>query len=186
MTKKGDLRVRAAVLLAIWCICGQGFQVTTSVAGETSTKASPPINSGRTPDDNRVSFRWAVRSPDVEGVRTDLVRRHAEVIPQMEPFKPSPDEREEYTDASFAPLMVVAGAVALSVVAEAVINFYRGYRLGGAIVDARGKDLEIRELPSLPAGSILVLAQDGSSILLETKSDLNATSLVKAIIPAAK
>ena len=178
--------IRMTVLLAIWSICGHNvlFETARAQGKDHGASGSSPLSI--TTADDRVTFRWAVRSPDVQALRTDLVSKHAELLPEMEPFRPTPAEREEYTDASFAPLMIVGGAVALSVVAETVLSFYRGYQHGGAIIDTRGKDLDIRELPSLPAGSILVVNRDGPPTLLETKSGLDVTALVNAISPAAK
>lgn len=186
MKKRKHRVMQTTMLLAIWCICSQGLQFETAVAGEGGSEAATLSPRGVTLNDSRVTFRWAVRSPDVKGLRTDLESQHADLMSEVEPFKPSPAEREEYTDASFAPLMVVGGAVALSVVAEAVLKFYRGYQHGGAIIDTRGKNLEIRELPSLPPGSILVLNNDGTSTLFDAKSGIDVSALVNAISPALK
>lgn len=133
-----------------------------------------------------LQFRWAVRSTEVAALRQDLNKSDAKLIAGEEPFKPTKAEVEDATEASFAPLMVIAGAVALSVVLEAVLNFYQGIRSGGGVIKVRDKKMEIGELRSLPNGAILVLVEGQAPVMFEANAGRNVSKLIAAVAPGLK
>ena len=133
------------------------------------------------PDGASVSFRWAARAVDVAGLQQHLGKNGATLESNVERFRPPADEVEDYTEASFAPLMVVAGAVAVAILAQAILDFYRGAKHGGVIVDARGSNLDIREHPALQPGTIVVISREAQLTRFEPKASIDLGSLLKAM-----
>lgn len=139
-----------------------------------------PAGAAERSEDSPVQFQWAVRTPDLKALTGSLSKRGATLEPGTRPFVPPANEKEDYGEAKFAPLAVIAGAVAFSVVAQAILDFYRGATRGGVVVDARGRELVIREQPALQPGTILVIGADGKPTRFDA-SRVDAASLAKAV-----
>ncbi|RYF28977.1 MAG: hypothetical protein EOO23_07175, partial [Comamonadaceae bacterium] len=148
------------------------------LSAEAGSKATAP--SGSLPR-NDVQYTWAVRSGAREASRVDALRQaSAEVAPQRQTFEPPPEEADDYGDPAFAPMILIAGAAALAVIADVIIRLRRDLN-GGLIVDARERTINIRENPKIAAGMVIVVGPDKAVAKFEPSTQLDVAGLIKAV-----
>lgn len=135
---------------------------------------------------NAVQFTWAVRSGQREASRADALRQSAAMVAnQRQTFEPPPEEAEDYGDPAFAPMVVIAGAAAIAIIADVVIRFRRELN-GGLIVDLRTNTVNVRENPKIAGGMVIVVGPDKAIAKFEPNAQLDAASLIKAIAEVSK
>lgn len=165
-------------LVAIALACPRRVLSAEAASAPTATLGSLPRDA--------VHFTWAVRSGEREASRADDLRQSsAEVAPQRRTFQPPPEEADDYGDPAFAPMILIAGAAAISVIADVIIRLRRDLN-GGMIVDARESTIKIRENPKIPAGMVIVVGPDKAVAKFEPNTQLDVAGLVKAVTEVGK
>ena len=115
--------------------------------------------------DERVSIRWSVHRDRLEPVKKGL-RWEGKIEPDLTSRR----------DTRGLPILyILVGALGLSQLAKSLIGVAKDYRHGGLMVDARGEDLVIKDLPTLDRGTILVVSDKGEKIFRpESGFDMSA------------
>ncbi len=134
--------------------------------------------------DQVVEFSWLVRKGEEGEIRATLSEKEANLEQETRPFTPPDDQKAEYVDAAFEPLVVLVGAVALGYLAQVTMKLIKDAKHGGLIIDTRGEVLEIREHPALDQGTVLTVGKDGNNKLLLEPSA--AKVIVEAIAALVK
>jgi len=106
---------------------------------------------------NVVEFEWAVPRSQVQYTREKLTERGATLNLQTRLFQPPHDEAIDYAAAAFEPLMLIFGSVSLGDLMEKASDAVNDPRHGGAIIDIRESQLQLRSNPAVPRGTILVI-----------------------------
>lgn len=120
--------------------------------------------------EERVSIRWTVHKDRLEPVKLDLKWRG----------KIEPDLTSRRDTRGLPIFYILAGALGVAQLARSLIGVAKDYRHGGLMVDARGEDLVIQDLPSLDRGTILVVSKDGERIF-RPESDFDMAVFLKSL-----
>jgi hypothetical protein len=112
-----------------------------------------------------IEFQWIVP----EGDRFEIIRlieaSGGSIQMSGEEYIPPPDDPLNAADSSFEPTIVIvtfmAGPQALLTLQRLWLNMRNR---GGMIIDARGKDVRVRSLPSLDRGTIVLVTNEGSEV----------------------
>jgi hypothetical protein len=86
------------------------------------------------------------------------------------------------TEEAF-PLLIIPFAMGAVALARAIIRLWREAKHHGVIIDARGKKLKIKEDPSLPYGTVVVIDGEGQK---STRTDIDDKDELADIIKAAR
>ena len=120
--------------------------------------------------DERVSIRWIVHRDRLEPLKKDL-RWEGKIEPDLTSRR----------DTRGLPILyILAGALGVSQLAKSLIGVAKDYRHGGLMVDARGENLVIKDLPSLDRGTILVVSKNGEKIF-RPESDFDMSAFLKSL-----
>ncbi len=124
--------------------------------------------------EEQTNFRvsWVVPETALSTTISEIEQSGGTISGDAQPFVPPTDELEDYQDAQFDPLLVVASAVALGFLLQRISNIWLDHkRPGGLIVDARAEELVVRPSPLLSRGSLLVITEDGANLYAADQKD---------------
>jgi hypothetical protein len=109
-----------------------------------------------------VLVRWVRSENDVDALRREVLRNGGEVHGPPETFAPPPEELDDYRDANFEPLTVLATTVSVTFVIKTLSRLWLEHKYtGGLIVDSRSGQLEIRPSRNLDRGDVFILTDSG-------------------------
>ncbi|MCX6305818.1 MAG: hypothetical protein NT040_12715 [Bacteroidetes bacterium] len=131
--------------------------------------------------ENSVKFKWVSRRSEVKKCQDEFTANGAKVEGETTKFDPPVNEKQDYAQSSFDPLLVIFGIASLTFLVQKIISTVRELKHPGYIIDARGDELIFREQPSLKGGSYLVFQKDGTVSKFDMTNSLNADDLVKLI-----
>ncbi len=96
------------------------------------------------------------------------------------PWDVPADLIEDYSDAQFEPLTIVAAAVSAAFLIKRISDVWLDHnRPGGQVVDARRGKLVVRVAPHLERGTLVVLTDQGKEVYSPDRSDAAAAVLEK-------
>jgi len=128
---------------------------------------------------DRVRVSWVVAETAVPAAISEIEESDGAVKSEPVPFVPPPDEVEDYHDAQFDPLLVIASVVAVGFLLKRISDIWLDHkRPGGLIVDARGNELVIRPAPQIPRDSLLVLTTTESKMYTPDRKDDALSTLI--------
>src|SRR5688572_25187706 len=110
-----------------------------------------------------VEFEWRTYESRMAGVLDALHESGIEVDGGSVQTSPTDDPEG---DAGFEPLMLVAGATAIALVARTVSRVVRDHRQGGVVIDTSDGRVSIREaVRGVNAGTVVVVGMGEPRIL---------------------
>ena len=96
---------------------------------------------------------------------------------ELKRWEPGPEELDDYADASFEPLTVVAVIVAVGWLIGRISDVLADHtRPGGLLVDAR-RDVLVRPLPKEARGKFVILTEAGAQVFTPDRRDEALTAL---------
>ena len=152
--------------------------------GQPASAQEEKSKDGQKVADDMVPFKWALRQSDIDRTVSEL-RDKAHLEGRIEPFRPSPEEIDDYTHSNFDPMMMLTGAIAVAFLIERIVALVRDGNHGGVIIDARGRELNIREHPALSARTVVVVTPTGVQ-QFDSSHQVDIVSAVKASFPGEK
>lgn len=112
---------------------------------------------------SEIRFKWLVHESCSADIQGELQGAGIELDDPPRPADPS--ELGDTDDPGFEPILVIAGAAALSLLARTVSRIVRDHRQGGVVIDVRHKELQIRQdVRGIDAGSVVVVRKDASRV----------------------
>lgn len=80
------------------------------------------------------------------------------------PYEPESGEQQDYPETAFEPMLVIAGISAASYLVKEISKVWKDRKeRGGVVVDARKDRIRIRKVPSMQAGTVIVLRNNRTS-----------------------
>lgn len=129
-----------------------------------------------------IAVEWVVPASASYATRADLRQSGAELQPDDRSFTPPAGQEADYSEASFEPLVVIAGLMGLVFLARRVMSLIRDARQDGLIVDARTQPIQVRPHPSLDRGQLLVLTTNGSQFFERSKNVSDLSALLASVL----
>ena len=121
---------------------------------------------------DNVNVSWVIDEIAAKVVRSEIEEAGGTIESEPIPFTPPPEEVEDYHDAQFAPLVVIASVVAVGFLLKRISDVWLDHkRPGGLIVDARSNKLVVRPAPHIPRESLLVIDSTGSKVYTPDRKD---------------
>jgi hypothetical protein len=114
---------------------------------------------------SNVPFEWIVTESAAEELYALLARSEAS-LDTPGPVTVPEDSASEFEDASFEPLLLIAGSIAIAHLVRTVSQVVRNHKQGGVVIDSRGPKLSVREgVRGINAGTVVVINEDGPRTL---------------------
>ncbi|MHA7191939.1 hypothetical protein ACX80N_16765 [Arthrobacter sp. MDT2-16] len=116
-------------------------------------------------DEDVIPFRWLTAESLVPYTSRALIEAGAEL--QSDSPEPMPDEIDSNEDdAGFEPMILIAGAAAVALLARTVARIIQDHRHGGVVIDLRDGDLTVRErVRGVDAGTVVVVDASGAQMI---------------------
>jgi hypothetical protein len=109
-----------------------------------------------------VVVTWVREENAMPAFRDEVTKEGGRVHGEPEAFQPPADEMDDYRDANFEPLMVLAATVAVGFLLKTLSNIWLEHKhTGGLIVDARGGALVMRPAAYLTRNTLVLLTDGG-------------------------
>jgi hypothetical protein len=109
-----------------------------------------------------VPVTWVREENEIHAFRDEVTKEGGRVHGEPEAFQPPAGEVDDYRDANFEPLMVLATTVTVGFLLKTLSNIWLEHKhTGGLIVDARGGGLVMRPAPYLARNTLLLLTDGG-------------------------
>jgi len=89
--------------------------------------------------------------------------------------------KDDANGQRIAPLVIIAGAVALTYIVHSAIELYKDARYGGVVLSAKDGVLEISNDPRLPGGTVVVNNNNNIQVLQTTRQ--NEGEVVSKLAP---
>lgn len=119
-----------------------------------------------------IPVSWVVSENAVQETISEIEDSKGLVTASPVQFNPPPDELEDYHDAQFDPLLIIASAVGIGFLIKRISDIWLDHtRPGGQILDTRNKELVIRPAPHIPRDSLLVITNEKSELYLPGRKD---------------
>lgn len=116
----------------------------------------------------------------ISGIKDSGGKLHGDA----EPFNIPADLIDDYSDAQFEPLMLVAAAVAIGFIIKRVSDVWLDHtRPGGQVIDTRGDSVVIRVAPYLERGTLVLQTNEGVEVFHPQNHD-ETIPLLKEVILA--
>ena len=131
-------------------------------------------------DSRTTSVHLVIRASDESDVRELL--QDAEVpVGESRKFEPPPENREDYPDPAFSPLIVLVAAFTIAYLARVVFRLWRQANIVGVIIDVRGPELKVQINESLEAGHVIVIGNVAAKEFVPKNEDELAEILVRIL-----
>jgi hypothetical protein len=102
---------------------------------------------------------------------------------EVEPFQTPPDLLDDYSDAQFEPLTVVAASVAVGFLVKRISDVWRDHtQPGGQVIDTRGDKIVVRVAPHLQRGTLVLQSAEGVKVFAPQDRDAALPLLEKVIL----
>ena len=84
---------------------------------------------------------------------------------QPKPYDVPVDEIDDYGDAQFEPLMIIAATLSLAAITKVLSDTWLDHtRPGGQVLDARTIPPTLRPAPFIGRGELVIVTDDGASV----------------------
>ena len=101
-------------------------------------------------------------------------------------FVPPSDERDLYMHPALEPLTVLLGVIAIDYLIQRIEDRIKDRRQPGILIDAtRGDEVEIRPLPALARGEVIVLTKSGPQ-QFDFSRRVDAIGAIRAVLGQKK
>lgn len=112
-----------------------------------------------------IEFDWVVEESQVPQEIDGIIAAGGTTKHSGVPYKPKPDELDDYADASFEPMILISVTVATTYLLTQILRLWRDLKYqGGQIVDTRKDKLHIRRVSSLDRGTLVIISDSGTSV----------------------
>ena len=114
---------------------------------------------------DHVTVEFVTQESDITEYITAVNDSGGQITEGEKPWDIPPDLLDDYADAQFEPMMVVAVAVSVGFLIKRVSDVWLDHkRAGGQIVDTRGKDISVRWASHLERGTLVLVSNDDTRV----------------------
>lgn len=133
---------------------------------------------------NNVSVEFVALESDLAACVNALKSSGGTVTENEKAWDTPPDLLDDYSDAQFEPMMVVAASVSIGFLIKRISDVWLDHkRAGGQVIDTRGKDVSIRWAPHLDRGKLVVVSSEETKVY-ESKDHDEALDVLEKIVGA--
>jgi len=131
-----------------------------------------------------VSVEFVTRESDVLSCLSAVENSGGTVQERGKVWDVPADLLDDYGDAQFEPMMVVAATVSIGFLVKRISDVWLDHKRGGGqVIDTRGKTVSVRYAPYLDRGK-MVLVSDEGSVVYDSKNRDEALDILKKIATA--
>ncbi len=122
--------------------------------------------------DTVVSVEFVTEESVVPDYLSEIEQGGWQLEGQAEPYDIPADLLDDYGDAQFEPLMVIAAAVSIGFLLKRISDMWMDHtRLGGQVVDVRGEKIICRWAPYLDRGKLVLVTEEGARVFEKQDHD---------------
>jgi len=112
-----------------------------------------------------VAISVVVEEGNLSGATNVIELAGGTITDQPKPYDAPVDEIDDYADAQFEPLMIIAVTLSLAALTKVLSDVWLDHtRPGGQTLDARTFPATWRPAPFLERGTLVVIAHDGPTV----------------------
>lgn len=114
---------------------------------------------------DNVTVEFVTQESDIPEYITAVNDSGGQITENEKPWDIPPDLLDDYADAQFEPMMVVAVAVSVGFLIKRISDVWLDHkRAGGQIVDTRDKDISVRWASHLERGTLVLVSNDDTRV----------------------
>jgi hypothetical protein len=114
---------------------------------------------------------------------TEIEKSGGKLEDAVKPFNIPADLIDDYSDAQFEPLILVAAAVAVGFLIKRISDVWLDHtRPGGQVIDTQGNKIVVRVAPYLERGMLVLQSKEGVKVFRPQDRDEALPLLEKVIL----
>ena len=137
-------------------------------------------------EDAEIEFGLVVAESDVAAESRAIEHAGGKVRGHATKYEPEPDELDDLADSQFDPFLLIPASLALGYLIKNISSVWLDHkRAGGQLVDALKHPVQIRRMPYVDRGKLVIITKEGVKVF-SAKERIEGEKVLASVLANAK